>query len=172
MGIKPKKKPCTACGRVDYIFSKGRCKKCAQKAYAEKARARVKEKPKPLTRSADVLKKSRKLNTSKPLKRSPIKYRKKPTGERALFLKLWEEREHKCQVTGVTLSEPKVHYFSHLLPKSRWPEARLDPANIWIVHEDVHAEWQHGDRSLPMFAEKRAAYEALRIQYDNRDVKK
>lgn len=35
--IPRKKKTCKVCGREDYIFSKGRCKPCAQKAYANNA---------------------------------------------------------------------------------------------------------------------------------------
>lgn len=31
--IKPKKKICTTCGKETYIFSKGRCKNCAQRDY-------------------------------------------------------------------------------------------------------------------------------------------
>lgn len=33
--IKRKKKVCTECGNEDYIFSKGRCKPCAQKSYSK-----------------------------------------------------------------------------------------------------------------------------------------
>lgn len=33
--IKRKKKVCNECGKEDYIFSKGRCKPCAQKSYGK-----------------------------------------------------------------------------------------------------------------------------------------
>ena len=41
--IKQKKKKCVKCGRIDYLFSKGRCKPCATKDYGGIKRTSVKK---------------------------------------------------------------------------------------------------------------------------------
>jgi hypothetical protein len=69
--------------------------------------------------------------------------KKKPTGERELFFKIWKERPHVCTACNKSLyGEPKVHYFSHILPKSRFPELRLDPDNILIECIECHSDYE------------------------------
>ena len=42
--------------------------------------------------------------------------KKKPTGERELFFKIWKERPHVCTACNKRLyGEPRVHSFSHIL---------------------------------------------------------
>jgi hypothetical protein len=58
-------------------------------------------------------------------------YKRKPTGERELFLFIWATRKHVCVNCGVGLGkEPKVGYFSHEKSKGAHPELRLDESNI------------------------------------------
>ncbi len=68
---------------------------------------------------------------------------RKPTGELALFKKLYSERERVCYLTGVGLN--KYHntrlfhnLFHHVLPKGLYPKYRLKPENIIMLLPDVH----------------------------------
>lgn len=164
--IKQKKKPCKECGTVNYIFSKGRCKNCSQKAYAakqmEKARQSIEAGARHLPKDGTKM-----LKKTKPIKRSPLKHKRKATGEMEVFKEIWAEREHICQVTGIRLTEDTVH-FSHLLPKGKYPKLRLVKENIWIVLWTIHHEWETGDRSKSMFDAKRAEVERLKQKYDER----
>lgn len=70
-----------------------------------------------------------------PLYRS--KKRHSPTGERALFLEIWDERPHKSEISGETIyltpgDDMWVNCFSHLLSKKLYPEFRLNKNNILI----------------------------------------
>lgn len=68
-----------------------------------------------------------------------IKSNKKPTGEKELFAEIWAERPHVCVNCKVQLgTEARVHYFSHIKPKSTHPELRLNKDNIQILCMDCH----------------------------------
>lgn len=69
--------------------------------------------------------------------------RRKKTGERALFLRIWSERAHVSEISGrplVGVEHPRWHWqFMHVLPKGKHEELRLEPRNImlgtWEEHE-------------------------------------
>lgn len=66
-------------------------------------------------------------------------YRKKPTGEKDLFLEIWNERSHTCINCSRYLGlEAKTFYFSHIKPKSTHPHLRLDKTNIQLLCFDCH----------------------------------
>jgi len=115
-------------------------------------------------------KQSKPSGEDKPIARkTPITRRRKSTGEAKIFKEIWSERPHFCQVTGLYLGEElDVRFMSHVMPKSIAPELRLDKRNIWIVHPDMHYEWDHGNRNLPVFTEKRKLFEQLKIEINNR----
>lgn len=89
----------------------------------------------------------------KPMKTSskPLKYNKrlakkikkagKQSGERyKLFMVLWKKRGPKSEVSGERIyGEPSSAHFHHILPKSKFPIADLDPENIIIMTMDEHA---------------------------------
>lgn len=56
-----------------------------------------------------------------PLKRKPIKKKfRKKTGEKELFLQIWESRDHYCANKNCKIylgEEPLVHYFAHIKSK-------------------------------------------------------
>jgi hypothetical protein len=55
------------------------------------------------------------------------------------FLSIWREREHYSFVSNVFLGhEPLAHFFSHILSRSSYPEASLDPENIVFMTFDEH----------------------------------
>lgn len=78
--------------------------------------------------------------------RTTTKKRKK-TGERDLFLKIWEEREHVCVKCERWLGdEPRAHFFSHITSKGANAAKRLDPENIEILCLECHQREEFGDR--------------------------
>lgn len=66
-------------------------------------------------------------------------YKRKKTGERDLFLQIWNERDHVCENCGMKLGNtPKNFMFSHIKPKSIEPKMRLDKNNIRLLCWDCH----------------------------------
>lgn len=57
----------------------------------------------------------------------------KPTGEKQLFLDIWNSRKHECCVCGSNINEMSTYCFAHILPKGMYPEYRLTKANIALV---------------------------------------
>jgi len=74
-------------------------------------------------------------------------YKRKPTGERELFLYIWNNREHVCvNCLGNLGDEPLVHFFSHIKPKGTYPELRLKESNIELLCFDCHYAKDHGTK--------------------------
>ena len=68
-----------------------------------------------------------------------MKRRRKKTGEKKVFLEIWEEREHICTNCKEHLgSQPIVNYFAHIKPKSTHPELRLEKDNIQLMCMACH----------------------------------
>lgn len=68
-----------------------------------------------------------------------MKYKRKATGEKNLFIEIWNERNHICSNCKIHLgNEPKTFYFSHIKPKGKYPELRLDKNNIQLLCYDCH----------------------------------
>ena len=83
------------------------------------------------------------------LKNTSIKYKRKPTGERKLFLEIWDERPHVCSNPSCSKflgNEPKVYFFSHIKSKGAYPELRLDKKNIELLCFECHQKWEFGER--------------------------
>jgi hypothetical protein len=56
------------------------------------------------------------------------------------FLSIWKKIPHRSEVSGQYLgSEPMSTYFHHILPKEKYPEARLDEENIVILSLEEHS---------------------------------
>lgn len=87
---------------------------------------------------------SKRLSRKAKVKKPKI-YRKKKTGERDMFLKIWESRPHICTNCEKPLGdEPKVHFFSHIKPKGKYPELRLKESNIKILCIECHRDLDFG----------------------------
>jgi hypothetical protein len=72
---------------------------------------------------------------------------KKKTGELKLFMDIWEERPHYCEISKKHLGEDfSVTFFSHILTKGAYPQARLDPENILLVSNEIHHLIEFSDR--------------------------
>lgn len=67
------------------------------------------------------------------------KYKRKATGEAALFFTVWNTRPHVCVNCLAGLgNEAKAIYFSHIKNKKKFPELRLDINNIQLLCEACH----------------------------------
>lgn len=69
-----------------------------------------------------------------------------PSGEYAMFMLIWSERPHVSYVSGLPLDRWEgtklfVNLFSHLLPKGKYTEARLDKDNIRLLSPQEHLDW-------------------------------
>lgn len=85
-----------------------------------------------------------------PIKRTPLTYKRKVTGERKLFLEIWDSiKEHKCFVTGEPIHEFHIRNFAHVLPKgqNKYPLFKLKKDNIVILEFEAHYLWDNGLRS-------------------------
>jgi DNA-directed RNA polymerase subunit RPC12/RpoP len=79
----------------------------------------------------------------------PKKNNKKPTGERELFLEIWNERVHYCTKCSKWLGEePLAHFFSHIKSKGAHPELRLNKGNIELLCMACHEREEFGSKKI------------------------
>lgn len=123
---------CSGCGKLCLIQNKTLklCKDCVyKKNHGGKSQAEVlmqKKRDKP-------------IKLPKPIKCKTYTYKRKNTGEKQLFLQIWNERKHICENCGVNLGEiPKSFMFAHIKAKSIEPGMRLDKNNIRLLCWDCH----------------------------------
>lgn len=89
----------------------------------------------------------KRLSTKNKKKRQYIKVKPRVTGERELFLSIWEKRPHFCVNCGAPLGdEPKTHFFSHIKSKAAFPELRLDENNIELLCLQCHYKRDFGSK--------------------------
>jgi len=81
----------------------------------------------------------------KPLKKVSIKKNhsqnkmKKVLERYDLFMVIWKKRGPHSEVSGESIfGKPSSAHFHHILPKSKYPMADLDPENIIIMTMDEH----------------------------------
>lgn len=82
----------------------------------------------------------------KGLKRTALKKKfNKPTGEKDLFLEIWNERPHVSEINGDPLGEtPHVYFFMHVVGKKAYPNFRLKKKNIKLATFDQHYYYDNG----------------------------
>lgn len=95
-----------------------------------------------IRKTENSLKQTRPLKTRS--KTNEQKAEKKRSTEKmwSLFLEIWSERPHRCEVTGKFLGmEPLSTMFHHILPKqdSCFPQYKFCKWNITLIHPDIHA---------------------------------
>lgn len=89
------------------------------------------------------VKSSNKSNKIVEYTRKYIKYKRKTTGERDLFLSIWLNRVHFCENCGKYLGEePLIFHFSHIKGKGAYPELRLAEDNIELLCLECHQAWE------------------------------
>lgn len=74
----------------------------------------------------------------------------KPTGQKELFLEIWNERDHVSGVSGKPLFGFSFTYFSHVLPKGKnqYPKFKLYKKNIMLKTWEEHELWEHHQYKL------------------------
>jgi 5-methylcytosine-specific restriction endonuclease McrA len=72
------------------------------------------------------------------MKRSPIKRKRRATGEAEVFRQIWDTRPHLCEQCGALIREARAVNFAHVIPKSRRPDLRLEPSNIRLLCAPCH----------------------------------
>lgn len=86
------------------------------------------------------------------VKASTLSTKRKPSGERELFIELWAKCGGKSEVSKKPLLPPEHSQFhfqgSHLLPKGRYPDYRLDPRNIVMMTVHEHTQWHESPASI------------------------
>jgi hypothetical protein len=145
--FKPHYGTCTACDPPQVrllVVKAGYCCQCNH---------RIKKEAKIARKGVSLLKKAKEKTEDKP-------------GQMAMFLEIWEEREHVSQVSGDYLGDmPAPIFFSHILGKGAFPAFKLRKENIWLVTAKEHIEWEVGDRTQDKFKAKVAEYERLKKLY-------
>lgn len=64
---------------------------------------------------------------------------KKVTGEKKIFIEIWEERDHICTNCGKSLGEePFAQYFSHIKSKGSDSVNKLNKDNIRLLCFECH----------------------------------
>lgn len=139
MSLQYRKGECTACpegeGKDKYIVKRigadKYCDPCNRKRLESRRGPKVHA---PLKRTA--LKKSQ-----KPIKRSPIKWKRKATGEGVLFETIWNTRKHVSFLNGKSLGDDAyAWYFVHVLRKAagHFPKFKLYDKNIILLTRSQH----------------------------------
>lgn len=116
---------CKQCGQTTYIQNKTRCL-CADCVYKNNHGGKSREQ----------------VAMEKQQQKKPKVWKLKPTkatGEKEMFLKIWEQRPHVCVNCGKFLGhEPKNYMFSHRIAKGVDNFQRLNPDNIDLLCFDCH----------------------------------
>jgi len=83
---------------------------------------------------------------------------------RDFFLLIWNKRPHHSQISMDYLGrEPMSTFFHHILPKEKYPEARLDEENIILLTLDEHTTVESDMYKYPEINNRR---ELLKIKYE------
>ena len=85
-----------------------------------------------------------------PPKRKPMRKRAKNNmGWIDVAEEIWNERKHVCEVCKVYIANPEPANFSHLLPRSTYPDFKRDKRNIRIKDLRCHELWhKYGPKVL------------------------
>lgn len=92
----------------------------------------------------------------------------KPTGEKAIFEEIWNERPHRSYVSGKPIKSFSVANFSHILSKKQFPRFRLNKDNIVLKTFEEHQKWEFEKyklKDLPEWQKIFELEEKLKQQY-------
>lgn len=112
----------------------------------------------------------------KGLKRTPLKAKFSPTGERELFVKMYEAGHNKSWISGERLLPPtheKFHWqYHHILEKgqNKYPKYKLVEKNIvplTIREHDLIQNFRYKIESDPRWFKLYELEEKLKQQYPN-----
>ncbi len=107
----------------------------------------------------------------KPLKRSPIRYKPKTTGEGVFLESIWNTRPHVSWISGKSLGdEYNVMCLFHILGKGAFPGFRLYDKNLILTTPQEHHDWHNMTRDKLLEKDPRwqnvfDLYEELQQEY-------
>jgi hypothetical protein len=65
-------------------------------------------------------------------------------GQKEMFLEIWDERKHVCQVCFSKLgNEPNAWFFAHVISKGNYPAFKLRKKNIALICQECHYTLDH-----------------------------
>lgn len=97
----------------------------------------------------------------------------KATGEKLLFVTLWNTRSRFCFISGQLIKKFDVQNFAHILPKGAYPKYRLLDRNIVLMTPENHHK-QHSVAKSDLikqgqrWADFFALQDELRIEYNQK----
>lgn len=50
-----------------------------------------------------------------------------------MYLEIWNERPHKCELCGYPIREPIAHVFAHIKSKGARPDMKHEKSNIRLL---------------------------------------
>lgn len=118
MTITRKKKKCVQCGREEYIWSKGRCKKCSTSVTSPKKK-QVKNNDYGFSSQQDMFEYIWEISNKK------------------CFV------SGQC-LKHIYKTNKHFNMFAHVLPKGKYPKWKLNPHNIVLLHPDIHYLYDQG----------------------------
>lgn len=128
--------------------------------------------------ASEQRKKSAEKNKDKPkkvytIKKVPLSYQRKPTGELKLMQQMWDNmKEHKSFINGEKIERFSVGNFAHVLAKAKnkYPKFKLYEENIKLLTYEQHNMWDNGLRSelrkLPEWNKMFELEERLKKEYE------
>ena len=146
--IKRKKKICKRCNTEQYIFSHGRCARCA--ALDRRESTISSQRKKDITRPKEWIYDSVRVNrirSRKAEQNTTDRWLQKHWGFKTqiqLFHHLWDTRKLVCPFSGRDISKFKddtqmrIICCAHILPKSLYPLYKLNRDNVVLVHPEFH----------------------------------
>lgn len=85
-----------------------------------------------------------------------------------MFLDMWKRKSHHSEISGKYLGrDPLSTYFHHILPKSKYPEARYDEDNIILLTPDEHEKVENDPSFYEEINLRRAK---LQEKYERRNI--
>lgn len=139
--IARKKKICKECQNEDFIFSKGRCKRCSSKTWqttpktSDKAKANIK---------ANNIYYQVQIDTNKAMNKGKC----------------------ICEECGIEIKTPKGMNVSHIISKGSNVALYLEPLNSFILCVPHHHQWEFGDRrGMKIYEEAMKRKETLTLKY-------
>jgi len=98
----------------------------------------------------------RPLKLRKPLKRSPIKYKPRTTGEGVFLESIWASMPHVSWISQTPLGdEYNTMCMFHVLGKGAYPSFRLYSKNIILTTIQEHWDWHNISRDKLLEKDKR-----------------
>jgi hypothetical protein len=139
--ITRKKKICKECNTEDFIFSKGRCKRCSSKTWQT------------TPKTSDKTKANIKVNK--------IYYQMQIDTNKAI-----NKGRCICEECNIEIKEPKGMNVSHIISKGSNVALYLEPLNSYVLCVPCHQKWEFGDRaSMKIYPEAMERRERLTLKY-------